>query len=133
MRYRHDWIRKLLLFASTGAVGTGVHYIVLVAWVQLFGDAVWGTMFGFVAGAVVNYFLNYHVTFASTQPHLPTISKFMLIAASGFLFNAAIVKAGIAWGSHYLVSQVLATVVVFCGNFLVNLLWTFKNRGCHAH
>lgn len=133
MRYRHDWIRKLLLFAGTGVVGTGMHYIVLVAWVQSFGNAVWGTMFGFVAGAVVNYFLNYHVTFASTQPHLSTVSKFMVIAASGFVFNAAIVKAGITWGFHYLVSQVLATVVVFCWTFMVNLLWTFRSRGCHAH
>lgn len=133
MRIQHDWIRKLLLFAGTGAVGTGVHYIVLVAWVQSAGNAIWGTMFGFIAGAVVNYFLNYHVTFASTQPHFSTISKFMLIAASGFVLNATIVKVGIIWELHYLVSQVLATLVVFCWNFLINLLWTFKNRGCHAH
>lgn len=133
MRFHHDWLRRLLLFAGTGAVGTVAHYIVLVAWVQSLGSAVWGTMFGFVAGAAVNYFLNYHVTFQSTQPHLPTIAKFMLIAASGFVFNAAFVKVGIGVGLHYLVSQVLATAFVFCWNFLVNLLWTFKKRECHAH
>lgn len=113
-------------FAGAGAVGTAAHYLVLATWVHLANGVILGTMAGFLVGTVVNYSLNYHVTFASEQRHVAALPKFLFIAAIGFGINAALVAAGIALGLHYLVSQLFATVVVLGWNFLANSLWTFK-------
>lgn len=122
-----EWVSRFARFAGAGAVGTAAHYLVFATWVQLAGShVVVATMAGFLVGAVINYTLNYHITFASKQGHIAALPKFMSIAAIGFCINAALVAAGMGLGLYYMVSQVLATLVVLAWNFLANSLWTFK-------
>lgn len=130
--------RKLSLqfasFAAIGAVGTGVHYAVLVALVSGLGwSPVPATSIGAVCGALTNYFLNYRLTFRSQKRHSEAMIKFMVVAAIGLGINAAIVKFGVQLaGLHYLVAQVVATGVVLAWGFLVNRVWTFQGDAQNA-
>ncbi|MBX9965083.1 MAG: GtrA family protein [Burkholderiales bacterium] len=121
-------------FAAIGAVGTGVHYAVLVALVSGLGwSPVLATSIGAVCGALTNYFLNYRLTFRSRKRHSEAMIKFMVVAAIGLGINAAIVKYGVQLaGLHYLVAQVLATGVVLVWGFLANRVWTFQGEAQHA-
>lgn len=120
--------RQFLTFASVGAVSTAIHYLVLIALVRLGAmSAVLASVLGFAAGAASNYWLNYRVTFRSSRRHRDALSSFMLVAGTGLVLNTLIMATFVQrLGVHYLVSQVVATVLVLIWNFLANRAWTFS-------
>ena len=70
--------RQFLAYLGVGLVGTGGHYLTLVAlvrWARL--DPVAATTCGFAVGAVINYFANYHLTFRSRRGHAGTMPRFL--------------------------------------------------------
>lgn len=121
-------IRQFFSFAAVGVVGTAAHYSTLIALVQVMHvNAVVSSAAGFVVGALVNYTLNYRVTFRSTKLHRDSMPKFFLVALFGLGFNTAIMALLTeVWKQHYLVAQILATGGVLVWNFAVNRFWTFK-------
>lgn len=122
-------MRQAFTFAGVGVVGTGVQYAVLL-WLVQFGHLmpVVASTFGFAGGALVNYILNYYITFRSTKRHVVAMCRFFSIAAAGVVLNGALMYAGTRiLGVHYLVAQVMATGMVFASNFLGNRLWTFAD------
>ena len=120
--------RQFLAYLGVGVVGTGGHYLALVALVRGAGlDPVVATTCGFAVGAVINYVANYHLTFRSRRSHAGTMPRFFAIALAGMRVNAGVMAAchrGL--GLHYLLSQVLATGTVVVLTYLGNRLWTFR-------
>ncbi|MBK8165342.1 MAG: GtrA family protein [bacterium] len=120
--------RQFLAYLGVGLVGTGGHYLTLVAlvrWARL--DPVVATTCGFAVGAIINYFANYHLTFRSRQGHAGTMARFFVIALAGMGVNAgvmAVCHRGL--GLHYLLSQVAATGTVVVLTYLGNRFWTFR-------
>lgn len=124
------WIRQFLGFAGVGVIGTAGHYATLIALVQLVGvKPLFGSIAGFVVGAIFNYFLSYLFIFGSCKRHSEALTKFLAVATVGAGINALVVWFGIEvimW--HYLVAQVVATMIVLVWNFTINKLWTFSLR-----
>jgi putative flippase GtrA len=120
--------KQYVLFAGVGAIGTAGHYLVLVLLVEWFAVApVAATTAAFVTGAIINYILNYKYTFSSDKPHLQAMAKFFTIAFFGMLFNGLIMEYGVRQLElHYLIIQIVATVLVMQWNFFANRLWTFS-------
>jgi putative flippase GtrA len=114
-------------YAGAGMLGTAAHYATLIMLVQ--GGVVTpvvGTTMGAVAGALVNYLLNYHFTFRSRRAHAHAAPRFAAVAAAGIVLNTAVfalLLGGV--GAHYLVAQVVATLVVLVFGYLANRRWTF--------
>ena len=55
-------ISRFIKFIGVGAFGTLVHYIILICAIQLFNlNAVLASSLGAIFGALVNYYLNYHL------------------------------------------------------------------------
>ena len=124
--------RRLLLFGLIGLTGTLVHYVLMLGLVEL---AAWhpvnATTLGFLAGALVNYYLNYHFTFESTKHHLDAGPKFFFVAFLTGLFNGALVYLGVTiFQLNYIFVQLGATLVVFVVNFGLNSLWSFREKKC---
>lgn len=116
-------------FAGVGAISTGVHYVVLVALVELFTVAAWvGSASGAFAGAVTSYVLNRRITFRSNVAHAQSLPRFAVVAGSGLGLNTAIVAGLVAIHLHYLLAQVAATLIVLVWNFVLNRQWTFKAK-----
>jgi putative flippase GtrA len=114
-------------YVGAGAVGTAVHYVVLITLVQLAGaSAVLASTMGAIVGALVNYFLNHRFTFFSRRAHRRALPRFFAVAGAGVLLNAAVMAAMLAVSPlHYLIAQVVATGVVLFAGFLANSKWTF--------
>ncbi len=135
---RHEKRRRTLEFitspivryAAVGAVGTGFHFATLSVAVELFRlNPVLGSVLGASVGALVNYVLNYHLTFASKASHRETLPRFLAVAALGVLLNGLVVKVATErLGTHYLIAQAVATVLVLGSGFALNKLWTFGQR-----
>jgi putative flippase GtrA len=81
--------------------------------------------FYFTGVGAVGTFIQY--TFRSAKNHPEALSKFMAVSLSGLLLNTLVMAGAMdLFSLHYLLAQVLATVVVLIWNFSVNLLWTFR-------
>jgi putative flippase GtrA len=113
-------------YAGVGAIGTAVHYLLLIGLVQGFGaGAVAASTGGFVLGAFVNYGLNHHFTFASERAHRVALPRFFAVASLGLLLNALVMTATLAVLPHYVIAQIVATAAVLVMGFFANHRWTF--------
>lgn len=118
---------QFLRFAAMGVLGTAVHYAILIFLVSGFNQSAGiSAMIGATAGALTNYFLNYHFTFASDRRHREALPRFMAMAAVGVGMNGLIVEALTRYEVNYLVAQVVATLVILGINFTVSRLWIFR-------
>lgn len=122
--------QQFILFAGVGAIGTVGHYAVLILLVQIFHiTPLAATSAGFVTGALINYILNYRVTFNSDKRHREALTRFLTVACLGAILNGLIMSLGIyIFDLHYLVIQVIATCIVLIVNFAANKHWTFADR-----
>ena len=118
---------QFIVYSAIGAFGTIGHYIVLIFLVEFIrADPVLATTAGFVVGALINYLLNYRITFNSNKRHREALVKFLMVAILGAVANTMIMSAGInIFDAHYLVTQVIATCIVLSLNFTANKFWTF--------
>ena len=123
--------RRMLSFAAIGGIATASPYAILILLVEALSvTALVASSTGFVCSAALNYWLNYHLTFKSSQRHSDSAPKFMLIAAIGLGINSGIVAFGTEVAAvNYLVVQVVATAFVLVWNFLANSAWTFARPG----
>jgi putative flippase GtrA len=120
-------LRQFLSFSGVGVVAAVAHYGVLVALVELFDiRPVIATLWGFLAGAGVSYWLNRTYTFRSSRPHREAAPRFLAVATGGFILNGLAMWAlNVGAGMPYLLAQVIATGIVLLWNFTANKLWTF--------
>ncbi len=121
--------QQFFIFSGIGAIGTAGHYATLILLVQFIKtDPVFATTIGFVVGALINYVLNYRITFNSNKRHRETLTKFFSVASLGAVINGSIMTAGInMFNIHYLIIQVIATCFVLILNFIANKYWTFAD------
>ena len=121
--------QQFFIYAGIGAIGTVGHYTTLILLVQvIYTDPVFATTIGFIVGALINYILNYRITFNSNKRHRETLTKFFSVAGLGAVINGLIMSAGInMFDVHYMVIQVIATCIVLALNFTANKYWTFAD------
>ena len=123
--------RELLRFLLVGGLCTLLQYLVLVAGVELLSvDAVLASATGFLTSASVNYFLNRRYTWPSNLAHGVAIRRFTAVVAIGLALNVLgmrLLHGYLRW--HYVLSQVLTTVLTLSWNFAGHRRWTFATAG----
>jgi len=114
-------------FLLVGGFSTVLQYLILVLLVRVAGtDPVVASSAGYVLSAMANYDLNYRLTFRSRVRYFGGMFRFALVAATGLVLNGLVMAAGTKLlGIHYLIAQVVATVIVLFWNFFANRRWTF--------
>ena len=114
-------------YTGAGGIGTVCHFLVLTLGVEFLAmKPTIGTVVGALAGASVNYWLNYHLTFSSNQQHRQALPRFLAVAALGVGLSAITMElVAVEAGRHYLVGQIVATLVVLIVGFGLNRWWTF--------
>jgi putative flippase GtrA len=123
-------IRRFVGYTCVGAAGTAVQYGVLSALVLVHAcGAVVASALGALGGAIVNYGLNYHLTFRATRSHREAAPRFFAVAAVGVALNSALMYVlihllGIGW----LLAQFATTGCVLILTYCANSLWTFQTR-----
>lgn len=116
-----------LKFAAVGALGTALHYGVLIFLVTaLERSPATGAMTGATFGAAFNYWLNHRYVFHSDRPHRESLPRFIIMAVIGIVLNGVIVKTLTVANINYLVSQVSATLIILVLNFFLSKLWIFR-------
>ena len=121
--------QQFIIYTGIGAIGTTGHYVTLILLVQVIHtNPVIATTIGFAIGALINYALNYRLTFNSNKRHREALTKFFSVASLGAVINTAIMTVGInLLALHYLFIQLIATCFVLTLNFTANKYWTFAD------
>lgn len=114
-------------FLLIGALATGIQYLILIVLTAYFAVVPWlASSIGFAASSVLNYSLNYLVTFRSRERHLVSGTRFAVMAASGLALTAVLMKVLTAATHAYLICQVVTTALVLLVNYTVARLWVFS-------
>lgn len=126
--------RRFLLYAAVGATGTACQYAILILLVQSgCCGPVPASAAGALAGAIVNYGLNYWITFQSQAGHLRTAGRFALIALAGIALNTALMHLLTGpLALNYIAAQILTSAAVLMLTYSANALWTFAAAHPHA-
>lgn len=121
--------RQFLIYSSVGVLGTIAHYTVLVIFVHTLGiRPIIGSTAGFIVGGLVNYYLNYKLTFSSSKQHRTAMIQFFLVAVFGLGINILVMWVGTELFDYfYFYVQLLATFIVLVVNFFINKMWTFND------
>ena len=120
---------EIVKFLIVGGSATALQYGLLIVFVQFAGlSPVVATSIAYAISSVYNYLLNYYATFKNDGSHRTAATKFLAVAGSGLLINAGIIAALTKLGAHYLVAQVVATLVILVWNFVVHKYWTYRDH-----
>jgi putative flippase GtrA len=116
------------MYIGAGGIATASHYAVTIAAVELLGaPPLAASAGGFAVGAAVKYFLNYFVAFRSGERHGVALPRFALTLAALFALNAGIFTLfQQVVGLHYMVAQVLTTILLIPPGYLLSRLWVFR-------
>jgi putative flippase GtrA len=120
--------RALPVYIGAGGAATAAHYVVTIFAVEVLSMApVAASALGFAVGATLKYWLNYSVAFRSSARHTHAVARYVVMLAIFIALNTAIfwaLQRGL--GLHYLVAQVLTTILLIAPGYLVSRRWVFR-------
>ncbi len=122
-------LRQFIAFFIVGIIAATVHFGILIALKEGYSwRFIPATLVGFVGGAITSYLLNRNHTFkGTTRSHGSAFSRFFAVASFGFALTFLLNYGfNTLLGWHYLLAQVLTTIIVMFWNFLANRVWTFN-------
>lgn len=127
-------IHQFIRFVMVGGAATFTQYVILVILVEIdLVTAPAASSIGFAISAMLNYWLNYHFTFASDASHQSAALKFAIVAATGLGLNYLLMYfLSEVLEIYYIISQIQVTFVVLLWNFFVNRAWTFRRSTASA-
>lgn len=118
---------QLMRYAAVGGVATAVHYLLLVACVELAAWPAWlASGLGAVAGAQLAYYGNRRFTFAHRGARAASYPRFQATALLGAVAGMGVVALAVRMGVYYLLAQLLATLLMLLLTFGINRRWTFQ-------
>lgn len=120
---------RFVAYACVGAMGTVVQFALLAALVSSHAlGAVAASCIGAVAGALVNYLLNYRFTFRSDKAHRAAAPRFFLVAAAGVALTSVLMTVFThALRLPWLVAQCFTTACVLALTYTINSAWAFRS------
>lgn len=119
---------RFFKYAAVGAAATAVHYAILVGLVEAGALAPQrAAAVGAWVGAQVAFAGNAAFTFRGTGRSLRGWLRFQLTAVVGAVLSFALVALGAGIGLHYLVAQVVATLINLVVTFEINRRWSFAS------
>ena len=120
--------RSLPMYVGAGGVATASHYAVTIAAVEgLSVEPIAATVMGFLTGSAIKYWLNYSAAFRSSAPHAHAMPRFAVALAAMLGLNTlifALLERGL--GMHYLLAQLLTTVLLIPPGYLIHRQWVFR-------
>jgi putative flippase GtrA len=113
-------------FLGSGFLGTLCHYAILYILVTQDMDPLYASTIGMIAGAVMVYTLNYHLTFCSSKGHFNAVARFIPMVGIGFCLNGIILTVSMEHLSlPLMISQFFATAGQFLFGFSISRTWVF--------
>ena len=120
--------KRFLQYAAVGAVATAVHYAILFGLVEAHVLAPQrAAALGAWVGAQVAFAGNAALTFRAAGVTVGAWLRFQVTAVFGAVLSFALVAIGVRIGLHYLLAQMVATLINVVVTFEINRRWSFAS------
>jgi putative flippase GtrA len=120
--------KRFLQYAAVGAVATAAHYAILVGLVEAHLLAPErAAALGAWVGAQIAFAGNAAFTFRGHGATLAAWLRFQVTAVFGALLSFVLVAVGVRLGAHYVLAQIVATLVNLVVTFEINRRWSFAS------
>lgn len=117
---------RFFQYAAVGAVATAAHYAILVGLVEAGLLAPQrAAALGAWVGAQVAFAGNAAFTFRGAGATPRAWLRFQVTAVIGAVLSFSLVAAGVRVGLHYLLAQIVATLINLVVTFEINRRWSF--------
>ena len=120
--------RSLPIYVGAGGIATASHYVVTIAAVEAFSVVpIVASVMGFAMGSAIKYWLNYSVAFRSRARHTHAMARFTVALAAMLALNTALFglfQQGL--GMHYLLAQLVTTILLIPPGYLIHRQWVFR-------
>ena len=118
--------KRFFQYAAVGAVATATHYAILVGLVEarLLAPE-HAAALGAWLGAQVAFAGNAAFTFRGHGATPRAWLRFQVTALFGAILSFALVALGVRLGVHYLLAQIVATLINLLVTFEINRRWSF--------
>lgn len=119
---------RFLQYTAVGAVATAAHYAILVGLVEAGLLAPQrAAALGAWVGAQVAFAGNAAFTFRGAGATPGAWLRFQVTAVIGAVLSFSLVAAGVRVGLHYLLAQIVATLINLGVTFEINRRWSFAS------
>jgi len=123
-------LREYLRFAVSGAVAIGAYLLLFEAFRQIPALPLWiATAAAYTLATGVNYWLNYHWSFASQSPHVSALRRYATIALLSVTLNAVIVPFLVSQGLPPTAAGFAFAITWPIFSFFAQKYWAFKEPG----
>ena len=120
-------LRFLSRYGLVGIAGAITHFLILYVAVEKFHlSEILSTSIAFLWVVLQNYLLHYHWAFKSERRHEVTFPLYLVLTFSGFWINLLVFWGALEFSGNYLLSQVVASLIVIVWNFIGSRFFIFK-------
>lgn len=125
-------VMQIKNFVIGGGSSTLLHYLSMAILISLDVPPLYATIAGAFLGAILNYLLQYHLTFKSNVSHFRAISSYLVSVSFGFFANIVLFvlfheKAQI----NVIISQLSTTSIIMVINYILYKYIVFKPKESH--
>ena len=114
-------------FVGIGGLATAIQYGLMISFIEFLTiNAVAASASSYAISAVFNYTANYYWTFNSDTKHLQALPKFALASILVLAINTLLFWFFLRTGLHYLVAQVVSTIITLFINFSIHKIWIYR-------
>lgn len=123
------WLKTAGRYLISGGTATSLHWGTMAILISAGLSPNTATALGALAGALLNYLLQFHFTFRSAQPHLEAVPRYLLITLLSWCANNALFAVIHGFSSLDVVkAQFSTTVLVTALNFVLYRRFVFNER-----
>ncbi|RTR29110.1 GtrA family protein [Robertmurraya yapensis] len=118
---------KFVKYSLVGCISTLIYFLSVFIFVEIFDkNPVFSSAVAFVIMTVISFFLNKRFTFGSDFSY-DKLLRFLAVSAIGFTLNFGIMYLIVnVFSLHYVIGELVTTLVIPVINFILNNYWTFK-------
>lgn len=120
------WLHSFSLHVITGFAAVAAHYALMFGALRGGFNPVPASAVGFVAGALTRFAFSYAHIFAPTRGVQTAGLRFVVAIMAQLAANSALLAAFTHAGMGVWPAQVLTTVLLTAGNYLVYRWWVFR-------
>jgi putative flippase GtrA len=118
---------KFIKYSVVGCISVLIYFLSVFILVELFDkDPIFASTFSFIIMTYISFLLNKKFTFGSDFSYNQLL-RFLVVSAIGFILNFGIMYlVGNILSLHYVIGELITTLIIPIINFILNNYWTFK-------
>lgn len=121
-----DLFCKFILYTAIGACAFLADYTVFIIVFLVSGNPYVANVLGICTGMTVSFSLNRKYNFRKTDAPAERAARFFTVAILGMAASTLIIMLLIDQNVDARIAKVIAMLLVFAIQFLMNALWTFR-------